>query len=360
MKRRFDTKTPVAIGRMLLLISLLAVSVLSQGDGMPLSAYREKVQELIAVSDRLAELNREAESTDPLSEEEFRLQNSILAGAYAATVNADDGSIVFAADNSWLEALVARLESSDGDRAQRDEALREIAVRLTSIEKELSAIGTAEARLSGDEYKRKVGEILARPQFQKDPSTDESFLDRILNNTLEFIRSLFPRSPRIDPTDGASRLNPSVIKAVLALLVLAALVFIGAKLRKKFGLGRRRAGTGDRVILGELVEKHIVAEDLFRQSETLAGEGDFKGAIRKGYIAFICGLGDRGLVRLSDSKTNHDYLRELRKHEPLLEDAKIMTDIFEEHWYGFSPTGDEDWRLFRDRYREAEAKEGRR
>jgi hypothetical protein len=84
----------------------------------------------------------------------------------------------------------------------------------------------------------------------------------------------------------------------------------------------------------------------------LARKGEIRAAIRKGYIALLCELGDRKVLILAQHKTNHDYLRAVREKRPLLKEMQKLTASFENHWYGFVPADAEDWTTFRSGYRQ--------
>ncbi|MCA1638274.1 MAG: DUF4129 domain-containing protein [Acidobacteria bacterium] len=80
--------------------------------------------------------------------------------------------------------------------------------------------------------------------------------------------------------------------------------------------------------------------------------GNLRGAIRKGYIALLCELGDRKIIGLSRHKTNRDYLRDVSKRRELYENMNGLTNNFERHWYGFDVTQEKDWEEFRNRYKQ--------
>jgi hypothetical protein len=92
---------------------------------------------------------------------------------------------------------------------------------------------------------------------------------------------------------------------------------------------------------------------LFGEAERLAREGRLRDAIRKGYIAALCELSDRNIVRLARHKTNRDYLLDVRKtREGLFENMTGLTGSYERNWYGLRTSELTDWEDFRDRYRQ--------
>ncbi|WP_245328349.1 DUF4129 domain-containing protein [Hymenobacter aquaticus] len=61
--------------------------------------------------------------------------------------------------------------------------------------------------------------------------------------------------------------------------------------------------------------------------------GNYRLAVRLGYLAVLKQLTDRGLIQWQPEKTNHDYLRELTAR-PLRPAFRELTQQFEYVWYG--------------------------
>jgi len=108
-----------------------------------------------------------------------------------------------------------------------------------------------------------------------------------------------------------------------------------------------------RIVLGETLSPDQTAADLFSEAESLAHAGDLRAAIRKGYIALLCELGDRKLISLAQHKTNRDYLNSVRDKTRLYGSMRPLTISFENHWYGLLPAGENDWHDFRNGYQQA-------
>ncbi|MFN0110235.1 MAG: DUF4129 domain-containing protein, partial [Blastocatellia bacterium] len=80
--------------------------------------------------------------------------------------------------------------------------------------------------------------------------------------------------------------------------------------------------------------------------------GDFRSAIRRAYIALLCELEQRGKVRLHRSKTNRDYLDELKPQPSLYPTFSVMTGAFEHVWYGHEPATENEFNDFLTLYKE--------
>jgi len=258
--------------------------------------------------------------------------------------------------NSWLKVDLDKLldEYSESERVK---TLSSISDRLLSIASRIRELeeATSSAR-SKDQDKQKINEILNREEYKKPDDKEESVFQRWLREFIEWLYGIFPR-PNVAPVD-ASGLGP--LSAVLQFLIYAALIGLLGFLVYKFApvlaarfKSREKTKRSSRVVLGEHIDASVSASDLFLEAETLARNGDLRGAIRKGYIALLCDLADKKVVGLARHKTNRDYLREVRKRSSLFARMKNATVSFERHWYGFRSPTRNDWEEFREQYRSA-------
>jgi hypothetical protein len=155
---------------------------------------------------------------------------------------------------------------------------------------------------------------------------------------------------------GSSSFLSGLAQIVVVAACLGLIAFVIWKFAPRY-LSNRRARKNPkreaRIVLGERLEPDQTAADLLAQAETLARNGDLRGAIRKAYIAFLCELGDRKIVSLAQHKTNRDYLNAVRERAPLYSSMRRLTSSFELHWYGFRPPEENDWQEFRSGYQKA-------
>lgn len=261
-------------------------------------------------------------------------------------------------DNHWLQKSLndyekLRLQKLDAENAtKRVVALTQIAERLGALQMRLVEIkddATATKARDKDADKGKLNAILHRAEF--DEKTEESALRRLLKRFVEWLKSLFPQWKPL-PMDGA---DGSSLVAVSRLIIYALLAVLLAFIVWRFVLPLLRQRTKrkkveseePRIVLGERLDAGQSGADLLREADKLAREGDWRGAIRKGYIALLCELGDRKIVRLAQHKTNRDYLRDVRQHSMLYGEIQTLTEIFERHWYGFHDANADDWTDFR-------------
>ena len=258
--------------------------------------------------------------------------------------------------NGWLGAELSSLEKESSDTG-RKQILSNISDRLAAIESRVSELESASsAATTKDQDKQKLNEILSRPEYQKPEEKDESLFQRFVNWLLDLISRLFP-SPQMSPVNPLGFQSLSLViqvlvyGAIIGLLALLVYKFAPA-LVARFSVSRKK-GKASRIVLGEYIDASVSASDLFSEAEQLARQGDIKSAIRKGYIALICDLGDKKVLRLGRYKTNRDYLKDLSLRTSLIPHVRSATSSFERFWYGpYSPIGT-DWEEFKDRYHSA-------
>jgi hypothetical protein len=222
--------------------------------------------------------------------------------------------------------------------------------------KELEQSSNATNRTK-DEDKQKLAEILRREEYQKPQQKQESFFQRVTREFLEWLESIFPKPS--EPSQSFAGLGAlgRVVQVLLYIALLGLLLFLAYKIAQLFfpalSGSRKPKKKKDRVILGERLAENETASDLFGEAERLAREGNLRAAIRKGYIALLCDLSDRRVIGLARSKTNRDYLRDVRTRTDLYLRMKLVTDTFERHWYGGLESAETDWSRFRDQYQDA-------
>lgn len=341
--------------RSICLGALLLAFCLSAGTAVALPAadYRERIDGAI---NRLDELSAAA-----LSEESVD-QAVLLASAQAVRellppsemVEWEGGAV--GVDNTWLHQALDRIEKLPLAPAteERVEALFGVAERLHALAERLAEVKD-EQSLQGrsrEEEKAQLAAILRRAEYK---TAEESAFSRVLRRIREWLRSLFPRA-EAQPSEAANRALSIFAQTFVIALVVALVLFVGWKLAPLLR-NRHRINKvvpdGARVVLGETLAPNQRAADLLAEAEALASAGDVRGAIRKAYIALLCELGDRKILRLAQHKTNRDYLHAVRERAALFSQMQPLTLSFEKHWYGSEPATETNWKEFVAGYKQA-------
>jgi hypothetical protein len=282
--------------------------------------------------------------------------NSIKRLLPASEEVAFGGSIV-RVDNAWLgEALDNVIKNADGDIEQRHSMLSEIADRLANLQQRVNEAAGQSASSSQDQRARLEG-ILARPEYQPEEKR-ESFAQRWVRKLKEVLARLLERlfggSPARELPDSSA--GPVTLFRIILvfLVVIAALVFGAIKLMRLLERRRKLAEEPEkREVLGEEIAEDATGADLFARASELARQGEYRRAIRRAYVALLCGLEERGKLRLHRSKTNRDYLDALRSETQIYPAFSTMTSAFEHVWYGEEGATEEEFKDFVTLYEEA-------
>jgi hypothetical protein len=314
----------------------------------PLTDYRDRVRRAFELVERLALVYEGGDVEEPDGgPEEVR---ALLPAR--ERIKWDERFIEI--DNAWVHEALKPLDSEEEDDEKIAAGLRALAGRLRALEARLGeSDADAAADLDRDAERGRLNSILRRPEFDRQAPRQKGALERMIEDFIEWLSSLFPKGSRMAP--GGS---PRVSKWTLGLvggLCLAVLVYVASRVWRWRGKGRKspRLKRDARVVLGERLEADQTASDLLDEAERLARAGELRGAIRKAYVALLCELGDRGVVRLAQHKTNRDYLDAVRRAASphLYTEMLPLTYDFELHWYGLRAASDADWQSFKTRCR---------
>jgi Domain of unknown function (DUF4129) len=262
-------------------------------------------------------------------------------------------------ENKWLRDKLVDFEKLPATDDKRFLVLDECLDRLTALqqkidEAEKQPVGTR----TKDADKQKLDEILNRGEFQKAEIPKEKtglakWWDDIREAIAKFFEGAMPKTPVATPDSAGLQGFATVLQILVVGLAIAIIGFLIYRFLPYFTKFRRekKKERKTRVILGETILANQDATDVFAEAELLAKSGDTRGAIRKGYIAVLCGLSDKKIIGLEQHKTNRDYLFDVRKRESLLQTMRKLTGSFEKHWYGLDSASESDWQEFREDYR---------
>jgi hypothetical protein len=335
-----------------------------------LAQYRERVraslaplEELAAFCQKLRENEKPEVWTKPGYNPDVALElpkrESDVLGRVRALlppkerVESRDGGAI-EVDNTWLHAALDDYGHL-GDNDRRAQSLRAIEDRLRALDSRLAEIESASPQTTDADAERgRLNSILRDPKFDKSAQQSNA-VQRLIRDILDWLADHMPSGPKTTP--GTNPLFSQVAQVVVLALCLAVVAYVARLLwlRRRRDVKTLKLKRGPRVVLGEKLEADQTAADLLADAETLARAGDLRGAIRKAYVALLCELGDRQVIRLSRHKTNRDYLDAVRRSAPprLYTEMLPLTFDFELHWYGLQDATDTDWANFRARCRQA-------
>jgi hypothetical protein len=244
------------------------------------------------------------------------------------------------------------LDSYDAEKdpQQRIAKLNEAAGRLDALDEHLRRV---QGMSGGEDPRDKIREILSRPAYRPQQETAIGrFVKGVLRKAREVIgEAILALQRLLEMILGAGAAGGWVSGVFLIVALGVALVFAIQMARRLRAPRSKRKKT--RLILGEEVAADRTSGDLAEAGLAAARAGDFRTAIRKLYVSLLYELGDRGLIELEDSATNHEYLRKVSRLDALAGPMRYMTDRFDYVWYGMLPSSESDFAAYRARYEEA-------
>jgi hypothetical protein len=336
--------------RLLCALGLLALGA-STVRAISVPEYQKQIRQAVTALDTLTL----RDETEDVAAYEERCLTTIrgVRNLVPQTQTVEWNGMTFNVDNSWLHQELDNYWTVP--KRERPEQLRRITGRLQALEERITEIKTPGAGKVSDkgEASHKLAEILKRPEYAR-KVTKQSALARLMKQFLEWFKSLFPQPKPLSV--GKVGLLTKIAQVFVIVLALAVLTYLARmflpRLMRNKGSSKKTKQTA-RIVLGEKLEPNQSATDLLSEAEALARRGELRAAIRKAYIALLVELDERKVISLAQYKTNRDYLHAIREVQPLYRNVKLLTDSFEQHWYGLTHATETDWMTFRSAYDQA-------
>lgn len=320
------------------------------GSGFPALAA-SSVKEYVGRLESAEQITDQLIDSEPQASEIVAAMNQVKQLIPAQEDVELDGQII-RANNTWLyDAVNLVIKNAYGDEEQIRSMIIEIADRLYLLEQSVNTSLETTTNTAQDQHAR-LEKILARHEYLPEEQKETALKKwgKLLWKKIEelLLRLLSGRSSQVG-SSGTATANFVRIAVTLVLLAAASIGLV--KLVQRL---RRRKKRDDEVreVLGEELPDDATAADLLNNAAQLARAGDFRSAIRRAYIALLCDLEQRGNVRLHRSKTNRDYLDELRPHQSLYPSFSVMTSAFEHVWYGQEPATESEYNDFLTLYQD--------
>jgi hypothetical protein len=300
---------------------------------------------LRAAAQAASELRRAAENPGTAEDPEVLKGRIRTLIPEREAVETDEGH--FEVDNSWVGERLRAYEAARTSE-ERAEIAGNISGRLSALRDHVDAYAGSHGATAGE--RAKLREILARPEF-RDPGQDP--LARLIKQVKEYIVNFFVWiRDKLFGSGQGSAFAAGVRALVIVLGCVAAVLLLRALWRLLVRRDPERE-FADRTILGERVAAHETAATLAESARALAAAGDFRGAVRKLYVAELYALAERGLLALSEETTNREYLAQVRSLAALHPVLSSMTDMFERVWFGGFPATSADFDDFSRMYERA-------
>jgi hypothetical protein len=178
--------------------------------------------------------------------------------------------------------------------------------------------------------RKAASQILSRPEFRPTPQTPIERARKWLSHQVaRIINDVITAGPH------------GVIGALLALVVVAALVFIIVRAVLGTSVNPVRDGFA-------LDGPRRPMADWLAEAARCEAAGDWRGALRSRYRGLVAELAHRGLVEEIPGRTTGEYRRAVDHNLPNgSAEFGDATDLFEGAWYGDQPTAAPEAERFR-------------
>ena len=204
-------------------------------------------------------------------------------------------------------------------------------------------VGSAagKGRVDPVKVRRELRQILASPEYKPvQPSFFDKWMQRASKAVGNGIKRFFEWI--VDHLTIGDLTGASVLATLGAwLVVIGFVVLLWLVIKKLAASGQERV---DEPAGGASCDMPS-AKPLIRQAAKLAEAGDYRGAFRAAYLASIAYLDEIRALRFERSRTNWEYLRELKdggRNEQFTELRPLTLD-FDRKFYGGEPCDERDY-----------------
>jgi Domain of unknown function (DUF4129) len=185
----------------------------------------------------------------------------------------------------------------------------------------------------GSEVDAVLRSVLARPEFQRRPSS--IWLESIRKRVGDWVARMLRR---LTGTGVSARTVGVVLAWASSLLALSFLSWWLVQMLTR----RSRAASLE---LSAIRPPAAAAREWAQRAMAAARAGDFRESVRCGYRAALCRLDEQGVWRVDESRTPREYVRLLPAGDSRFDVVSDLTRQFEQVWYGRRTPTDEDARL---------------
>ncbi|WP_428742734.1 DUF4129 domain-containing protein [Tenacibaculum sp.] len=177
-----------------------------------------------------------------------------------------------------------------------------------------------------EEYKQKDDFIYIVEK--REPTILEKIWDWIKRTIIKVLSYIFDD---IKPAVGFLRVVLKVLPYLVAGLVLFFIIKFFLKVDARNIIDGKRA----KPIVSLSEEEELIRDkDLPKLIQEAILEGNYQLAVRYYYLLLLKNLSDKELISWQQEKTNEDYIRELSSKQPLHNDFKKLTYLYDYVWYG--------------------------
>ncbi len=187
------------------------------------------------------------------------------------------------------------------------------------------------ATLKKEEFDRVVSKILNKAEYRYLQKDYVDIVERIRNTIREWLEALLEKLFNMENKLNTSSFgisNGIVIIGLILLVIFVIILFLSMK--KAVGKNKKI-----KTIFGEEISSTTTAEGLRNKSREFKNHGDYREAIRIGFISILLKMNENNILYLDETKTNEEMAKILKnsnfKYTGLFQG---LTYLFNEAWFG--------------------------
>lgn len=258
------------------------------------------------------------------------VQNQLAAGESLVSVTAQLEGVTavelpsgerVAVDTSFLVLELREVSLDCRDCVRRVERLIKAHVATLPDSSIVVTVDGTSADLTSADPQTELNTILARGEFDYEPEP-LSLRERIWRQIQDWFYQLL--------LGAGGNVSGWVLAAGLALGLVALLYYWSRRLSAEFAPESELA-------FADIDNPDLTGDDALLMANKLSQRGDYRSAVRYLYLSLLLLLDERGLLRYDRSKTNREYLRNVRGSAELSTILTDVVDVFDRTWYGFQP-----------------------
>lgn len=195
-----------------------------------------------------------------------------------------------------------------------------------------------------------IQDILSRPEYNRSFKQGRGVLEIIADYLLPKLGDFFKWMLEHLGFGGAGQTLSRVLAWIVIGLFVLVLGIVIARLSARFRVGAAKLEDESEVF--ELPS----STKLMAEADALAKQGDFRGAFLRAYLGSIARLDEAEALRFSRSRTNWEYLRDLRDRgmNEVAQELRPLTQSFDRKFYGHQTCRVQDYDLAVATYQQIE------
>lgn len=200
--------------------------------------------------------------------------------------------------------------------------------------------------LEKEEFDRVVGQVLKKAEYRRLQKDYIDIIEKVRNTIMEWLEVILEKLFSMEAKLGTSAFGISNGIVIICLILLVILVIVFFLSMKKV-IGKSKTV---KTIYGEKISSSTKSEDLRNKAIEYREHGDYREAIRVGFISLLLKMNEKNLLYLDPTKTNEEMANILRNKNFIYVDIfQSLIYLFNEAWFGHKKIHEEEFYLWEEK-----------